>query len=711
MDEIVVEFISESLESLESFDESVFAMEQGEDAESHVDSLFRAIHTIKGTCGFLGFRNLESLSHAGENLLAELRAGNRGIEEAVVSTLLELSSAIRRILEQIQQSGSDADDQLDSIVQALNELMDGEAAPAKPQPAKKPAETASNPEAPNGDSPARGASDSSIRVHVETLDEIMNLVGELVLTRNRLLQVSSLLAGGEEHDSLSRLSILTTELQERVMHTRMQPVRGLWRSMRRIVRDVADSCGKKVDLVLEGEGTELDKSLLEAVKDPLTHLVRNAIDHGIESSQLREEIGKPAAGQLTLRAYHEGGLVNLEICDDGAGIDTAALRNKAVEKGLMRPEEAESLDERRALQLIFHPGMTTARQVTQLSGRGVGMDVVKTNIQSLGGAVSIESTPRVGTTISIQIPLTLAIIPAQIVVVGRRPFAIPQVNILEMLSLRETDAIEMVHESRVIRRNGRLIPCLDLREVLALGGEEEMDAMRTDLVLLQAGSQMVAVAVDKIHDTQEIVVKALPDELQDLPTFAGATILGDGSIALILDVLHLARRCRAIEEMREGLGERIDGSEPVIELQSESHLLLRTRDDGMKALPMTHIARVERIKAARVDWTGFGPVLSMPDGILSLRNLEGMQPAEWIHELKEDDELIAIVFVSGDRQIGLCFRGDVDIIHEYLQVDRSTARPFCLGSAPFSQGVTDLLDERAIAAALSKEAEQGVRTV
>jgi two-component system chemotaxis sensor kinase CheA len=700
MEEIVVEFINESLESLESFDESVFAMENGgEDAAVHVDSLFRAIHTIKGTCGFLGFRNLESLSHAGESLLADLREGRRPVETSVVNALLELSATVRRILDQIQESGRDTDDDMGAIVQTLQELQDERATPdsiiaeTTKNSAAQPERTTSN------------LAEKSIRVHVETLDEIMNLVGELVLTRNRLLQMTSLPANGEEHDALHRLSVLTSELQERVMHTRMQPVRGLWRSMRRIVRDLAESCGKNVELILEGEGTELDKSLLEAVKDPLTHLVRNAIDHGIESAEEREANGKPPGGQLILRAYHQGGLVNLEICDDGAGIDTITLRRRAVEEGRLRDDEATAMDELRALQLIFLPGMSTARELTQLSGRGVGMDVVKTNIERLGGTVSIESAPRVGTTISIQIPLTLAIIPAQIVGVGGRPFAIPQVNIVEILSLRETDVLETVHESRVFRRNGKLIPCLDLRQVLALGGDGSIDPLRTNLVLLQAGAQLVAVVVDRIHDTQEIVVKALPAELRDLPTFAGATILGDGSISLILDVLHLARRCRVMEEMRGDLGLRVRNVASVIELPNETHLLLRTYDRGLKALAMPHVVRVERFKAARVEWTGFGPVLAMQDGLLGLRDLEDLQPARWIQGLKEDDELHAIVFDAAERRIGLCFLGEVDIIHDFLDVDSGTAHRFCLGSAPISEGIVDLIDDAAIVREMSHRPE------
>lgn len=683
MDEIVFEFVNETLEGLDAFEEAVFALEGEEAPSSHVDGMFRSMHTIKGSCGFLGFARLEALAHQGENLLVELREGRRAVDAEIIAGLLRLSAAIREILQAIESGGTDANAEVDRVVELLESLREGPVATPK----------ASTPES---RTTSTGRKDRSVRVPVEVLDNLMNLVGELVLTRNRLIQAGE----GDRSDPLRRLDHLITELQGRVMRTRMQPVRGLWRAMRRVVHEVADSCGKRIDLTLEGEQTELDKSLLEAVKDPLTHLLRNAIDHGIENVKARKALGKPLQGQVRLRAYHEGGLVNLEIADDGAGIDTASLRRKAIQLSILSEAEASVLGEQDALDLIFQPGLSTAEYVSETSGRGVGMDVVRTNIQALGGAVEIDSRLGVGTTFRIQIPLTLAIVPAQIVGVGGLPFAIPQVNLVELMSMRDENRIQQIHESRVLRRDGVLVPCLDLRELLALPVENATPE-RTNLVLMQAGSHLVAVIVDQIHDTQEIVVKALPDELAHVPSFAGATILGDGSIALILDALQLAKRCQLDDDERVRAAN--SAQNVMIVEAAPLSVLLRGEEGDLRVVALKEIARVERFDAGEIAWTGGGPVLPCVNGFLMLRSLDDLEPAHWIRET--EGRLGALVVEIDDETVGLCFRGQADIIQEHLDIGGETRGSWRLGSAVTSAGVADVVDVASMRAELGRKRE------
>src|SRR5208283_5423230 len=346
-----------------------------------------------------------------------------------------------------------------------------------------------------------------------------------------------------------------TELQEEVMKTRLQPIGNIWSQFPRTVRDVALGCGKEVDIEMEGKETELDKTIIEAIKDPLTHLVRNSVDHGIELPQVRSKAGKPCTGRLTLRAFHEGGQVNIEISDDGAGLNRDRICEKAIERGLVSAQQTARMTEREIFNLIFLPGFSTAEKVTNVSGRGVGMDVVKTNVERIGGAVEVQSTAGQGTTVRVRIPLTLAIIPALIVSCNGERYAIPQISLLELAWLEDGEArsaIEMVHGVPVYRMRGRLLPLVYLSRALQLA-EKEHAAENEDavnIVVLQAGDRPFGLVVDEINDTEEIVVKPLRKQLKTLKTFAGSTIMGDGKVALILDVLGLAQRASVVTETK-----------------------------------------------------------------------------------------------------------------------------------------------------------------
>src|SRR5208337_2241997 len=443
------------------------------------------------------------------------------------------------------------------------------------------------------------ASDSSIRVDVGLLDKVMNLVGELVLARNQVLQFANRMKDTSFLAASQHLNLITTELQEGVMKTRMQPIGNIWGQFPRTVRDVALGCGKEVGIEMEGKETELDKTIIEAIKDPLTHLVRNSVDHGIELPEARVKAGKARVGRLILRAFHEGGQVNIEISDDGAGLSSDRIRKKAIERGVITAEQAARMTEREIFNLIFLPGFSTAEKVTNVSGRGVGMDVVKTNVEKIGGLVDLQSTLGRGTTVRVKIPLTLAIIPALVVTCAGERYAIPQVNLLELVRLEAehaTTAIEMVHGVPVYRLRGRLLPLVYLSRELKLVGKLDSAGSNdaaVNIVVLQADDRQFGLVVDEINDSEEIVVKPLRKQLKTVKTFAGSSIMGDGKVALILDVLGLAQRASVVTETRHrALTEKVTESAAMAG-EKQTFLLFAGPDDSRMAIPLSTLARLE----------------------------------------------------------------------------------------------------------------------
>src|SRR5580692_5391647 len=581
-DDIVREFLVESSENLDLLDRELINLEKDPGNRSTLASIFRTIHTIKGTCGFLGFTKLESVAHVGENLLSKLRDGELALNPEMTTALLAMVDAIRQMLASVEAIGNEGERNDQELIQTLTRLLQGSAAASKaetpaaptaspaapiavapiepvvPPPDASPAprpielpvapapvaeaapksearaehvEHASDhgPAAPSAESAAQSqartaASESSIRVDVTLLDKLMNLVGELVLARNQILQFSNATEDAGLLAPSQRLNLITTELQEGVMKTRMQPIGNIWSKFPRTVRDVAATCGKRIRLEMEGKETELDKTIIEAIKDPLTHIVRNSADHGIETPAERAVTGKPVEGRLLLRAYHEGGQVIIEISDDGAGVDSEKLRRKALEKGLITAEQAAQMSERDTANLIFLPGFSTAEKVTNVSGRGVGMDVVKTNIEKIGGTVGVQSVLGTGTTVKMKIPLTLAIVPGLVVLSAGRRFVIPQVSLLELVLIdgeQTRNSIEMVHGAPVYRLRGRLLPLAYLDKELELSkSTEHVEGLNSgvNMVVLQAENRQFGLIVDEIRDTEEIVVKPLGRRLKGIKT-------------------------------------------------------------------------------------------------------------------------------------------------------------------------------------------------
>ncbi|MGB8480584.1 MAG: chemotaxis protein CheW [Acidobacteriaceae bacterium] len=774
MDDIVKEFIVESTENLDQLDRDLISLEKNPTSKELLGSIFRAVHTVKGTTGFLGFSKLEQVAHAGENLLSRLREGVLVLSPSITSGLLAMVDAVRTMLAAIEKTGSDGDTDYAPLIEVLTRLQtqepDGKMQGCLMPPASSlgavEQEKSQDTIAPDAaeedrDEPlslgqilvegghvkadqlasaldqqregdprrvgeilvARGMvhpeevlealqaqndgttsnlSSNNIRVDVGQLDKLMNLVGELVLARNQILQFSTTQQDSTFLNTTQRLSLITTELQEGVMKTRMQPIENVWGKFPRVVRDLALACGKRVQVEMEGKDTELDKTILEAIKDPLTHLIRNAVDHGIESPSQREAAGKSPEGRLFLRAYHEGGQVNIEISDDGAGIDLSAVKAKAVEGGLIPQEQAARMSEREAYQLLFLPGFSTAQKVTNVSGRGVGMDVVKTNIEKIGGMVDLQSAIGSGTTVKIKIPLTLAIIPALIVTCGGERYAIPQVSLLELVRLEGNGArqgIESVHGTPVYRLRGNLLSLVYLNRELQFDSIAAQDSAQQDVVniaVLQADDCQFGLIVDEVNDTEEIVVKPLGELLKGLSVYTGATIMGDGRVALILDVLGLAQHAGVISEVRQR--KLSEDATPAAERAQERKtlLLFQSPDDGRMAISLSDVTRLETFSRSSIERTGEQQVVQYRGTILPLVHVSGMLAERRLQprgpSLTAEDKIQVIVHTRNLRSVGLVVERILDIVEDDLSTQRSASRKGVLGSIVVQGKVTEILD-------------------
>lgn len=741
--EIINEFLIESNENLSRLEQEIVDLEKHPDDALLLGSIFRTIHSIKGACGFLGFGNLESVTHLAENILSQLRTGEKQLTAELISLVLESTDAIKNELSSIEKTSQESGETYEDLRQRLSaasvkgtsdgslaatveitETVRLEAVEAETKAASAPAQAqlqSATTTAPPSEaimsvpvqealltSPGEDAdkitankagpiADSTIRVDVGHLDKVMNLVGELVLARNQILQYTTQQDDPMLNATAQRLNLITSQLQEDVMKARMQPIGVVWNKLPRVVRDLASSCGKQIRLEMDGAETELDKSIIEAIKDPLTHIIRNCCDHGIEAPAERTRRGKAATGTLTLRAYHEGGKVNIEIADDGGGIDVNRVKRKALDRGLMNPEQIAKLSDREAVNLVFLPGFSTAEQVTSISGRGVGMDVVKTNIEKIGGVVDMSSTTGHGTTIKIKIPLTLAIIPGLIIESGGEQFVIPQASLRELLRLENNPGsgqIEMVYGTPVYRRRGKLLPIVSLRDILKLPASGD-DSEVLNIVILQSDEQLFGLIVDSIRDTQEIVVKPLGNQLKGLRPFAGATIMGDGSVALILDVVGLGQIANVVADSplktRHDADEREDAYE-----DQQTYLLFRSGAHARVAVPISIVARLEEFSRKSVQQSNGSLVVQYRDEILDLVCLSELldgQPS--VHE-EQNDSLPVIVFSEANRHVGLIVDQILDIHSETLRISKEGRRAGISGHAVIDGEITEFLDLAAV---------------
>ena len=950
VDDIVKEFLVESYENLDQLDRDLMALEETPDDKARLSSVFRTIHTIKGTSGFLAYPHLEHIAHVGENLLVKLRDGVLRLNAEMTSALLEMVDAIRSILGKIDTTGTEGDEAYEELAAKLERLKSGESAPAtvaaKPtenpvpqaapaaqvipaaseqmeieveqvvrelsleiqaavesapakrkrgrpkgsksktsvtsgtapaaessvtsiaapvaapqatahvevipvasatgtseiidtheadahhhaeavpaiaaKPVKKPT---ADPEASNeGGDKTSSAADSTVRIDVNVLDRLMNLVGELVLARNQIMQFSQSMEDAALVAASQRLNLITTELQEGVMKTRMQPIRNAWSKLPRVVRDLSISCGKQVQVEMEGAETELDKTILEAIRDPLTHIVRNSVDHGIEPADVRLKAGKPAQGTLWLRAYHEGGQVNIEIADDGGGISVDRVRQKAIEKGLVTAEQAAAMSDREAIQMILLPGFSTAAKVTNVSGRGVGMDVVKTNVEKIGGTLEIHSVVGSGTTLRIKIPLTLAIIPALIVTTSGDRYAIPQVSLLELVRLegeQVKQSIEYVHGAPVYRLRGKLLPLVYLNQALGTAGEDEtskcghgdhksagtwnldfmmarskhlawkgrlrayLDGRETmkleeavsprlcslgkwlysdglrdfghlarvqeleklhaemhaavgrviqkneqgdkegaekllkevdayshktvaildelketaegagaiNIVVLRANDRQYGLVVDKVNDSAEIVVKPLSRQLKGLSEYAGTTIMGDGTVALILDVMGLAIGAGLTAEMKDQQHAANLKDTNHANHETQTLLVVDLGDSRRFALPTSMVARLEKVAHTAVEQTDGHEVIQYRGEIMPIVRLANIFGAANYGE-PEPEELQIIVYSDHDYSCGFAVNRIVDIVETELRLQQQQHghSDNLLGTTVIQDRVTDVLN-------------------
>jgi len=688
MDDLLREFLTETGESLDRVDAELVRFEQEPNNGEILGNIFRLVHTIKGTCGFLSLPRLEALAHAAEGMMGKFRDGLPVTTEAVTLVLLTIDR-IKSILDAIEATEREpAGDDLD-LIGELHRLAASH--PTPPTASAPRAETGpSRPAAMGGGEMAERPEDErgdrlanhSIRVHVETLDHLMNTVSELVLTRNQLLEIVRRNEDSDFKVPLQRLSNVTAELQEGVMKTRMQPIGNAWQKLPRIVRDLSAELGKQIELEMHGAETELDRQVLELVKDPFTHLVRNCADHGIGTPAERLAAGKPPTGTIRLSACHQGGHIIIEIADDGRGLDLPRIRAKAVELGLVGEAEIAARSDAETGNLIFTPGFSTAATITSISGRGVGMDVVRANIEQIGGTVDLKSAPGAGTTFTIKIPLTLAIVSALIVEAGAERFAIPQLSVLELVRASEhgEHRIERIKDTPVLRLRNKLLPLIRLKELLRLGQNGDD---RGFVVVTQVGSQTFGVVVDGVFHTEEIVIKPLSSKLRHITVFSGTTILGDGTVIMIIDPNGIAQALGRVAPQDEKI--EFDAGEAVAEEDLTPLLVFRAGSQQPKAVLLSLVARLEEIDCRRIESSDGQYLVQYRDQLMPLVRIDG-------GALKREGAVPVLVFSDRGRRMGLIVDEIIDIVEQRLDIEVASERPGLVGYAVVKGSATEIVD-------------------
>lgn len=879
MDDLLNEFLTETNESIEEVDVQLVELERDPNNKEVLDNIFRLVHTIKGTCGFLGLPRLEKVAHAAENVLGKFRDGELDVTPGAVTVILESLDRIKSILGDLEETEEEPAGDDSALVKSLDDIIinGGATPPSAPEPEVKedapievkeeekelrpgevsldeleaaflaapgpddedgnaPSEAASDDanlfekcggedsisvaahlmsnrvenseflspffetnlkdrcngfltsvlqgnddsaitiakgcisgsgfgdeqfgklleeienvlaevgadkdvvkvvtpkfeilrdpmkakseefnvadedDAKKKDKPAGGGRTQSIRVNVDLLEDLMNMVSELVLTRNQLMQMLRQADDSEFGVPLQRLSQCTTELQEGVMKTRMQPIGNAWAKLPRIVRDLAVDLGKDIELVMNGAETELDRQVLELIKDPLTHMVRNSADHGVEMPAERLAMGKPEKGTITLNAYHQGGHIIIQIIDDGKGLAVDKLRKKALEKELATASEIDGMSDNQIQKLIFHPGFSTAEKITNVSGRGVGMDVVRTNIEKIGGSIDLSSEEGKGTNLSIKIPLTLAIVSGMIVEAAGERFAIPQISVLELVraSKRTEYVIEKIKDTPVLRLRNSLLPLVFLNEVLGFeSGEYSDEALQEDhfIVVAQVGAFTFGIVVDQVFDTEEIVVKPVAPLLKDMALYSGNTILGDGTVIMILDPNGIAELANSNVSNAEAENE--DEALEGVASETETILVFHAGNTNQKAVPLSLVARLEDIEVERIEPTDTHHVVQYRGALMPLVVMN-----EECH-INESGRQPVIVFTDGDRTMGLAVDEIDDIIEDKMDVELNSTTAGIVGSGVIDKRATEMIDvghymDIAFADRREAKANQEVKTV
>lgn len=755
MQDIIDEFIAETVENLNDLDVALISFEENPDDKNLLDKIFRTLHTVKGTCGFLGMARLEKVAHTAETLLDQFRSKGRKAQSSEVALILQSLDRIREIIDGIAETGAEPSGDDTPLIASLQNAIDGSvsvavadmsvisdtlpddiafedipsempssassadmmddaasmemmaaammekgetdmgvspvAAPVVSSPVPPPVLADKNNDK-NADSASRDASAAQfLRVNVDTLESLMTMVSELVLTRNQLVQSAKTSADDVLSGSLQRLNFVVSELQDRVMKTRMQPIGNAWTKLPRIIHDIARDQDKKITLNMYGEETEIDRQVLEMIKDPLMHMVRNSADHGIEEPGERIIADKPITGVVTLKAWHEGGYITIQISDDGRGMDHLRIRRKIVEKGLAAQDYVDTLTERQVLQYIFAPGFSTADKVTAVSGRGVGMDVVRTNIEKIGGTIDLESRYNVGSCFTIRIPLTLAIVSALIVECGDERYAIPQLNVQELVKISNvgSDTIEWVGGRPVLRFRDRILPLAPLRELLDNTQAQEGDWDISDcyIVVTNSGTSLYGIVVDRVYDTEEIVVKPVSSLLKPLDIYAGNTILGDGRVIMILDPAGVAQMAYATDDNAQLSHDMVDADDNSFSEDDLAALLLfKAGENERVAVPAFLVSRIEEFPRKRIEFSGGRPVLQYEGRLIDLHILA--------QNVSGKDTVKALIFAD-DRSanaFGVIVDEIFDIVHSRMDIKAAVNRPGFLGTAIIDGRATEIFD-------------------
>jgi two-component system chemotaxis sensor kinase CheA len=717
MDELLQEFLGETGEHLDTVDRELVRFEQEPNNSEILRNIFRLVHTVKGTCGFIGLPRLEALTHAAESVIGQFRDG-ASVSSTAVTAILDTIDRIKEIMAELAEKGQEppgSDEVLIDELRALAERARHELA-GKDQPQLDPvaaylaraaeAKTAGSgqnsiqdemdlvfraapspldqPRPEEAPRDPKLAGPATLRVNVDTLEHLMTMVSELVLTRNQLLEIARQQDDAGLKAPLQRLSLITAEIQEGVMKTRMQPIGNAWSKLPRIVRDLSNDLGKKIELVMEGEDTELDRQILELIKDPLTHMVRNCADHAIETPQERAALGKPEIGTVRVSAYHEGGSVTIAISDDGRGMDTARIRQKALQQGLTSEAEIERMSESQILRFIFHPGFSTSDAVTAISGRGVGMDVVKVNVDAIGGMIDIASIPGSGTTITIKIPLTLAIVSALIVAAGGQRLAIPQIVVRELVRVKANGEhrIEHINNAPILRLRDRLLPIVSLAQVM----DKTRAAGVSDgfIVVTQVGERQFGILVDQVFHTEEIVVKPMSAKLRQIPLFSGNTILGDGAVVLIVDPNGVARLVGAVAQQDEAPPAAAGVAASAAE--RTTMLVFGTGEQGLKAVPLSLVTRLEEVEAEQFESGGGRILLNYRGRLMPVVPVDGV-------EIRRSGMQPLVIFSEGEFSMALAVDAIVDIVDEALDIETlATAEQGVVGSAIIRGRATEIID-------------------
>jgi two-component system chemotaxis sensor kinase CheA len=766
MDDLLREFLTETSESLDTVDNQLVRFEQEPNNAKILDNIFRLVHTIKGTCGFLGLPRLEALAHAGETLMGKFRDGMPVTADAVTLIL----SSIDRIKEilggleatEAEPEGNDRDliDQLEAMVERGMAAMSGSAqsmpAAAAPEPAPAPVAKAEGPKVTQGSlieqtlerplrpgevsldelerafretaievepahlsapaaapvaekpevkeakaKPAKSnklaaesemqetdkVANQSIRVNVDTLEHLMTMVSELVLTRNQLLEISRRNEDTEFKVPLQRLSNVTAELQEGVMKTRMQPIGNAWQKLPRIVRDLSSELGKQIELEMHGADTELDRQVLDLIKDPLTHMVRNSADHGLETPAERVAAGKGEQGTIRRSAYHEGGHIIICIADNGRGLNTERIKAKALSNNLVTEADLEKMSEAQIHKFVFAPGFSTAAQVTSVSGRGVGMDVVRTNIDQIGGTIDIKSVAGEGASVTIKIPLTLAIVSALIVEAAGDRFAIPQLSVVELVRARANSEhrIERIKDTAVLRLRNKLLPLIHLKKLLKIDDGSTSDPENGFIVVTQVGSQTFGIVVDGVFHTEEIVVKPMSTKLRHIDMFSGNTILGDGAVIMIIDPNGIAKALGASGSDAHAMAEDSAAHHAGSGEQMTSLLVFRAGSSQPKAVPLALVTRLEEIAVEKIELSNGRHMVQYREQLMPLVQMNSV-------EIRASGSQPILVFSDDGRSMGLVVDEIVDIVEERLNIEVAGSQSGILGSAVIKGQATEVID-------------------